>query len=55
MKQEAQTTAVSEVSEAEMVVAKSCTPGSDLMTQTIAGCSKFLPVGFPQVSKIWVT
>ena len=47
MKQEAQTTAVSEVSEAEMVVAKSCTPGSDLMTQTIAGCSKFLPVGFP--------
>jgi|TARA_B110000091_G_C13812674_1_gene476020 hypothetical protein len=37
----------SPVTEAEMVVAKSCAPGSDLMKQTIAGCATFLPAHFP--------
>jgi hypothetical protein len=35
------------VTEADMVVAKSCKPGSNLMKMTIAACSIFLPKHFP--------
>jgi len=49
-KQEARV-AASSVTEVEMVVAKSCKPGSDLMKQTLAGCATFLPSGFPESIK----
>ena len=41
------TAAAAAVTEAEMAVAKSCPPGSNLLQMTIAGCAVYLPPHFP--------